>query len=223
MITKPFILATCLLLISCSSDSKTKQKETSDIGSDSDKKSESAIVLRDLKENENVTWKKWFSYYEKANPNFSLEDFVFVGKSNFSETRASVFGSFDKEFNEKHADLLVYNSSKTQYIDFDSYNLGFDEDGTAWTQGEQEIVLVDLTTKKVARIDFRGLFSWVEDAFWLNDSFVVLLENNMDKKPSITFLDLEKHESRSFSYKTPIENAEEYSELRLESFGIKTE
>lgn len=160
--------------------------------------------------------KQWLAFYQiKGSPEtekvFKLET---VEQTEFMP--GSVPGSFDKTFNPVYNPFLIYAPDKQKYVDIDSYQWFIDNEGERSFSPDQEINLVDLKHKKVARIAFRGPSQWVEDAFWKNDSTVCLLENDDSGKLRITEIDLVNGTTRSFVLKGTVKQKELYSEKRFE-------
>lgn len=129
---------------------------------------------------------RWFNYYKINYPDFSLSNFELQNSKALNIIPGTVYGKFDEEYDSMYNQFLIYNSDSTRYIDIDSYNWSKDEKGQRLNSPDQEINLIDLGSKSVKRIDFVGSNEWVEDAFWENDSTIVLLKNNYDRSPIIS-------------------------------------
>jgi len=222
MTTKFALPLIALLLLSCGSKGSDDHPiDPTGNGNDTEE-SASHFRLSSLKDNSNDHWKKWFGYYSDLNPNFALEDFSYQGKDSIEEMEGTIRAVYKSSFDDRLSKLLIYNPSRTKYIDFDSYDINFEEDSTFSLAGEQEIDLVDLKKKSIKRIGFRGNSQWVEDAFWLNDSFIVLLENNDENKPWITFIDLETGTQKHFEYRYAFPERSGYSVMRWAEAGLKS-
>ena len=135
------------------------------------------------------TFKKWQEYYVTLDSNFVNNEFILstTVKSEFIE--GNIFGTFDKEFDKTYLPFLVYNTNKEQYIDFNSYHWTLVE-GEPQFEVDQEINLVNIKEETIQRISFCGSQELVEDAYWMNDSTVVLLENVNGNTPQINVVDL---------------------------------
>ena len=164
---------------------------------------------------------KWFKYYRKNEPNFSIANFNIAKTDSLRMINGNIFGIFDKEFDKVYTRYLIYNSDKNQYLDFDSYSWTIDENGEPSFSPDQEINLIDIKNKTINRIGFRGPSQWVEDAFWKNDSTIVLLENNYEKQPFITEMDLKNGIVRNFKYKDTLDFETQYTKERFKQKGIK--
>jgi len=163
----------------------------------------------------NNTLNLWLSSYIKTDKNFSLENFNFSYEDTVDFIEGSVFGTFDKEFNQVYLPFLIYNNNKQKYIDIDSYRWILDEDNEIIFSPDQEINLVDLQKKTVTRIGFNGPSEWAEDAFWENDSIVVFLENNYDNIPLIVKLNINNGIIKTYKYKFVVASEVYYTEKRI--------
>ncbi|MFI2742748.1 hypothetical protein ACG2LH_08415 [Zhouia sp. PK063] len=169
----------------------------------------------DLEMNSDSILNKWLEYYKKKEPNFSLADFNHTMTDSLNIINGNVFGIFDRKFNEIYDEFLIYNSDKSQYLDFDSYSWIIDKNGEQSFSPDQEINLIDINKKTVNRIGFRGPSQWVEDAFWKNESTIVLLENNYEKQPLISEIDLKNGIVRTFKYNDTLDFETDYTKQRF--------
>lgn len=158
---------------------------------------------------------KWFEYYGKNEPSFSITNFNITKTDSLRIINGNVLGIFDKEFDKIYNKFLIYNSDKSQYLDFDSYSWTIDENGEPSFSPDQEINLVDIKNKTVNRIGFRAPSQWVEDAFWKNDSTIILLENSYEKQPLITEMNLKNRIVRSFKHNDTIDFETNYTNERF--------
>ncbi|WP_445709889.1 hypothetical protein [Flavobacterium sp.] len=202
----------CLLIL-LSSCSKKKQKESNPI------KTETSLKTT-LNLDENSVLKEWVNYYNTKDTSFSIEQFVFSRADTLILSKGNVYGLFDKEFDTIYIDFLVFNKDKQSYIDFDSYNWSIDDDKGVMFSPDQEINWVDIKNKTVNRIDFKGPSQWVEEAFWKNDSTIILLENTVEKKPIITEIKLHEKRIITFEYKKNVVFESEYTTMRLVNKGM---
>ncbi|CAM4000419.1 MULTISPECIES: hypothetical protein [Flavobacterium] len=205
-----FIFCLLILLSSCS---KKKQKESNPI------KTETSLKTT-LNLDENSVLKEWVNYYNTKDTSFSIEQFVFSRADTLILSKGNVYGLFDKEFDTIYKDFLVFNKDKQSYIDFDSYNWSIDDDKGVMFSPDQEINWVDIKNKTVNRIDFKGPSQWVEEAFWKNDSTIILLENTVEKKPIITEIKLHEKRITTFEYKKNVVFESEYTTMRLVNKGM---
>src|SRR5690606_22506683 len=98
-----------------------------------------------------------------------------------------------------------------------------DENGEPLFSVDQEINLIDIEKKTVNRIAFRGSIEWVEDAFWENDSTVILLENNYEKQPIITKIDIKNKLVLTYYYGDTLDFKSDYTKLRFKRKGTTIE
>lgn len=169
---------------------------------------------------QNEILKDWLGYYKSQNSEFSLNNFTLVKKDTLTFMKGNVFGSFEEGFDSIYLDFVVYNSDKTQYIDFDSYQWSLDENSNVVFSPDQEINIVNIKDKTVTRIGFYGPSFWVENAFWKDGSTVVLLENNDENRPTIKEIDLKKKTEKMYKYNTALDFASKYPERRYREKGL---
>lgn len=170
----------------------------------------------------NPTMKGWLDFYKKENPEMGLANFELQKTTKLDMMDGSVSGIFDSEFDSVYMPFLVFNPSKTMYIDLDSYNWVLDKDGNAMFEADQEVNLVNLKDKSVKRIGFYGPSYWAEDAFWMNDSVFVLLENSDQNETSFQLINLKENTISNYINTKPLNIREEfYNDLRLNRKGVK--
>ena len=128
-----------------------------------------------------------------------------------------------KGFNEIYKPFLVFNQSKTQYLDFDSYNWFVDAHGNASFDADQQVVVVDLKNNTAKQIAFLGPSFWIEEAYWKGDSVAVLLGNSYDKVPFINVYNFKKNRMKYYEYPDTLRFKTTYSTIRLRNRGIKAE
>ena len=204
-------------LSSCIESKKNKVQEESPVVSEPAFEPEKL----DLNKKSNAILAKWVDYYQKNEPKFSLTDFDLQSTKSLKLIKGSALGNFDENYDTIYDDFLVYNSDRKQYVDFDSYGWFIDERGKPEFSTDQEINWVDIEKKTVKRIAFRGPSQWVEDAFWQNDSVIVLLENGYDKQPIITKLNLKSKSIQSFTYKDTLRFESDYTTFRFKQKGFE--
>lgn len=158
---------------------------------------------------------QWESYYADIIPNFSRENFTTEESFKIIRSKGTVTPIWDKKFNPVYKDFFAFNADSTQYIDFDSYKWGFDDKGQLVINPDQEIVLVNIPQKKVERILFYGPSFWVEDAYFKNDSVVVLLENSTDRIPAYQEINLKQNKSNYYLYNKSVDFDSEYYKNRI--------
>lgn len=207
-----------LIFISCS-DKKDESVENEPL---IEEDSSSMDYSQPMSFEENPTMKGWLDFYKKENPGIGLGNFEMQKTEKLEMMEGSVSGSFDSKFDSVYMPFLVFNPSKTMYVDLDSYNWVLDDDGTAMFEADQEVNLVNLKDKSVKRIAFYGPSYWAEDAFWMNDSVFVLLENSDQNETSFQLINLEENTISSYINKEPLKIREEYyNDLRLNKKGVK--
>src|SRR5690606_14108429 len=140
--------------------------------------------------NSNTTFQNWLKYYQSADKSFSMGNFNLEESKKLEMQPGNVAGIFDSAFDKTYEPFLIYNPSKTFYLDIDSYNWTKDKEGDALFEADQEINLVNLKEKTVNRVAFFGPSYWVDDAFWVSDSIFILLQNNDENIPEITTYNL---------------------------------
>ncbi len=165
----------------------------------------------------------WFTYYKSKDSTFKFENFKLEESTPISYQKSTIFMLNEKGFNETYKSFLVFNKSKDKYVDFDSYHWFLEKDGSASFEADQQIVLVDRKKKKARQIAFFGPSYWIEEAFWKEDSVVVLLGNSYEKVPFIMEFNLEKNWKKYYKYSDTLKFETSYSKERLRSKGIKTD
>ncbi len=171
---------------------------------------------------ENPTMKVWLGFYKKENPEMGLDNFELQKTEKLETMGGSVSGTFDKEFDSVYLPFLIYNPSKTMYVDLDSYNWVLDKNGNAMFEADQEVNLVNLKDETVKRVGFYGPSHWVEDAFWINDSVFVLLENDDQNQTGFQLINLQENSISSYINTKSLKIREEfYNDMRLKSKGIQ--
>ncbi|TXF79184.1 hypothetical protein [Chryseobacterium sp.] len=166
----------------------------------------------------------WLQYYTKHAAAFSPDRFILLNETKFDlNFKGHVHAIFDQNFDPVYAPFLVFNPSKTLYLDFDSYQWILDADGNASFEADQELNLVDLKNKKVSRVAFYGPSFWIEDAYWKNDSVFVTLENSYERVLFMNEYDLKTLTKKSYQYPDTLNFSSDYAKLRLRKNGIKVE
>ncbi len=180
-------------------------------------------ITEKLPEYENAALSSWISYYKNTNPDFSAEKFAVSNTSPIAYYPSNVKVMNEKGFNEIYKPFFVFNESKNQYLDFDSYQWNMAADGNASFEADQEVALVDYKNKTVQRIAFFGPSFTVEEAYWKGDSVAVLLGNSYEKVPFMMKYNFKKKTVENFQYPDTLKFDIPYSKVRLQKFGIKTE
>lgn len=151
----------------------------------------------------------------------SMGNFELQKTEKLDTIPGSVKGNFDSEFDTVYEPFLIYNPSKTFYIDLDSYHWTLGSEGNPMFEADQEVNLVNMTNKTVSRIGFYGPSYWAEDAFWLTDSVFVILENNDEGQPGFQLINLKEKSVTSYGSIQPLkQNNQDYRKLRLIKKGL---
>ena len=217
-------LAFVFFLSSCSEKKDETISETSIPGTDSvryvqESETETSTIT-DLESN--PTFQKWLNFYRSSDDSMSMGNFNLEESKKLEMQPGNVAGIFDSAFDKTYEPFLIYNPSKTFYLDIDSYHWTLEKEGMPLFEADQEINLVNLKEKTVNRVAFFGPSYWVDDAFWVSDSIFILLENNFDNQPDIQVFNLKENIISQYGYsdstRRPIEPA--YILERLESRGI---
>ena len=176
-------------------------------------------ALADLESNS--TFQNWLKFYKSADSGISVSNFNLTEVQKLDTMRGNVTGNFDPAFDKTYEPFLIYNPSKTMYLDIDSYNWSIDNEGVVQFEADQEVNLVSLTDKTVSRVAFFGPSHWVDDAFWVSDSIFVLLENGNDNQPGIMTYNLKDNSIYLFSSDEISPSNKKYIQSRLEKNGVK--
>lgn len=220
----PFVLATAFtFLISCdekkdeniNSTGLLNQEEIEEIAE------EEASQFAGFESNE--TLKNWLEFYKNAQTPINLSNFTLKPNRKLELKEGHIKANYEPGFDSTYEPFLIYNPSKTMYLDIDSYNWFLDKEGVAQFDADSEINLVNLNDKTVSRIAFYGPSSWVDDAFWMSDSVFVLLENNYENLPSLQVYNLKKKMISTYNYSDSARNRipTKYLKKRLADKGIK--
>ncbi|WP_300673180.1 hypothetical protein [Soonwooa sp.] len=167
-------------------------------------------------------YKNWIAYYVNHDKHFRPDAIKNLGESDFDADReGGTVPVYEADFDKIYTPFLIYNPSRTRYLDFENWVL--DDDGNAGFDVDQELNLVDLKTKKVKKIAFYGSYYWVEDAYWKNDDVFVTLENNYDHVLNKSEYNLKTHKMTNYQFVDTLNFVSEYTQERLKRHGIKTE
>ncbi|MXV37314.1 hypothetical protein GO491_01290 [Flavobacteriaceae bacterium Ap0902] len=176
-----------------------------------DKSSETVAESQTFKTQEN-----WESYYKDHIQGFDTRSFSKEDSFKlYPEATSTVKPIWDPEFNPVYENFIKYNEDSTKYVDFMSYKLQFDAHNELLVSPDQEIVMVDIKNKKVERILFYGPSYWIEDAYFKNDSTLVLLENSTENIPAYQEINLHTNQSTYYTYKEPTDFQSSYLKDRV--------
>lgn len=172
---------------------------------------------------EEISSTDWFQYYKSLNSTFREERFQLQTTSKINYQSSNVLTVNQKDFDKVYLSFLIYNKSKTQYLDLDSYQWFLMEDGTAGFEADQQVALVNVNNNEAKQIAFLGPSYWIEDAYWKGDSAVVLLGNSYDKVPFVMKYNFDKNTVQNYQYTDTLKFETNYSNIRLNKKGIKTQ
>ena len=167
----------------------------------------------------NETLQTWINYYRLFDKDFSLDNFIFEEERTKDEMQGTICGIFDKCFNQRLVDFLIFSPNKKKYVDLDTYGMSLDEDNEADFEIDQAVNVVDIEQKTITRIFFLGSVGRVEDAFWESDSKIVLLLN-VDYLPRIGIIDLNTKKIKCYEYRSVIDFNSDYYFERLRKKGV---
>ncbi|MBV7441855.1 hypothetical protein KRX57_10530 [Weeksellaceae bacterium TAE3-ERU29] len=207
-----YLVSAFFLFQAC--DSK-KEKQPNEVEISEEKPTE------DINQYSQETFNSWLNYYNNQINGFDLTNFEKEKPFKIIRSKSNVTPVWDKNFNANYKNYLVYSPDSTKYIDFDSYKWKFDKKKGLEIGPDQEIVLVNIPEKKVESILFYGPSYWVENAYFKNDSVVVLLENSSDGRPGYQEINLNKDSSQYYIYPKKVKNPEEYLKNRILSIQNK--
>ena len=169
----------------------------------------------------NATFQHWLKHYQSTDKSLSMGNFNLEQTQKLEMQPGNVVGNFEPEFDKTYEPFLIYNPSKSMYLDIDSYNWSKDKEGVAQFEADQEVNVVDVKKKTVNRVAFFGPSHWVDDAFWVSDSIFILLQNNDENIPEISTYNLKDNSVFLFRNQEPIQKTDSsYTQSRLEKKGV---
>lgn len=180
-------------------------------------KTEEETVVKPRRAYTLETQSHWLDYYKSENTDFDMSNFKKEDSFKIERMKTNLTPIWNPEFNPVYKQFLAFNADSTQYIDFDSYKWGFDDKGELIIGPDQEIVLVNIPEKKVERLLFYGPSFWVEEAYFKNDSIVVLLENSSENVPAYQEININQNTSDYYIYESPLEFHSDYLKRRVMS------
>ncbi len=127
------------------------------------------------------TLKGWINYYkENIDKNFNLSSFNYLGVEKIITKNGQIEGVYDKNFNEIYRPFLIFSPNNMRYVDMESNNWFLENDinkSVTFEPGQQVILLFDVKNKKCLQIFSHNFECKADDAFWINNSTIVFLEN----------------------------------------------
>lgn len=169
----------------------------------------------------------WTEFYQKEIIDFNPSKFEFDRRwTENSFYPGNILADFDSNFNANHTRFLINSPDNRKYIDLDFYDrvIDIDENGNLFCKGadvDQEIDVVDRSTREIVRIGFNGPGSITEDAKWIDDSNIVLF-GRVENQLTLEFINLKTKESDLFIYPDSLNSEESYTEkVRLREVEFK--
>jgi hypothetical protein len=161
----------------------------------------------------------WINYYKSFYKDFSLKNFIFERGSTINEMQGTICAIFDKCFDPRLAEFLIFSPNKKKYVDLDTYGMSLTKDNEADFEIDQAVNVVDIDKRTNTRIFFLGSVGRVEDAFWESDSRIVLLLN-IDYLPIIGIIDLNTKHIKYYEYRSVLDFNSDYYYERLKKKGV---
>ncbi len=205
------LLAVGILLCSC--NKKNDQVSTTDHVS---------VTIDTATNSEPEALQRWIEFYKTTAPDFSIDKFSPAESSEINFSKGYVPGNFDSGFNPIYEPFLIYNESKTKYLDFDSYHWQLDGKGVPGFEADQQVNLVHIPEEKVEQIGYFGPSFRIEEGYWKGDSIAVLLGNTYEKVPFYIKYDFRKNTKQHFQYPDTLQAERSYFYHRLAEKGLKT-
>lgn len=159
----------------------------------------------------------WKTYYHNRINDFDMANFKKQESFNLTAQKSEIVPIWSPDFNPFYKNFIRFNIDSTKYVDFMSYKLQFDEKNNLMISPDQEVVVVDLPNKKVERILFYGPSYWIEDAYFKNDSTLVLLENSNEQKPAYQEINLNTLKSDYYTYNKKVDFNSDYLKENLDN------
>lgn len=203
-----------LLIIVISCEKKTKSESLLK------DKNETSIQSKPNVSQDLFTSTSWFLHYQKDNPDFNREKFSLEETAPIQFHETSVVILNEKGFKKVYKPFLIFNESKSKYIDLDSYHWFPNSDDNASFEADQQIILVDYLKKEAQQIAYFGPSYNIEHAYWKGDSIAVLLGNSYEKVPFIFEYNFPSNTFKYFKYSDTLQFTVPYSEVRLKGEGI---
>lgn len=204
-----------LLIISCTDKKETRIPRPQDEATQHD-------VKQPIKKQDSA-FASWLEYYQNENPTFAENNFMLTSTSQISYDPSNVVVMNTKGFNEIYRPFFVFNESRTNYLDFDSYHWSVAKDGNASFNADQQVALIDMKKKTAVQISFFGPSYTVEEAYWKGDSAAVLLGNSYEQVPFMMKFNFRKNTVQHYQYPDTLKFDQPYYRVRLQNLGIKTQ
>ncbi|MGI9526937.1 MAG: hypothetical protein ACR2MS_07500 [Weeksellaceae bacterium] len=157
----------------------------------------------------------WKGYYSDKVQGFDMSHFKKKESFDLVPHETTVKPIWSPEFNPVYKKFIKYNHDSTKYVDFMSYKLQFDQNNEVSISPDQEVVIVDVKNKKIESILFYGPSYWIEDAYFKNDSTLILLENSTDQVPAYQEINLNTLKSDYYTYDKKLDFSSSYLKDKL--------
>jgi hypothetical protein len=167
----------------------------------------------------NETLQTWVNYYKSFDKDFSLQNFIFERVGTINEMQGTICAIFDKCFDSRLAEFLIFSPNKKKYVDLDTYGMSLTKDNEADFEIDQAVNVVDIDKRTNTRIFFLGSVGRAEDTFWESDSSFVLLLN-IDYLPRIGIIDLNTKLIKYYEYRSVLDFKSHYYYERLRKKGV---
>lgn len=129
---------------------------------------------------QNAEYKKWLNFY-----NLTDNDFKLVGDTIKVDITWEDYG-LSKSVIDIHQSLYVYSKDSSHFIDLDTYSSGLEKRGdeivSIGFEVDSKVKVVSLPGYKYATLLFCGSICTAETVYWINESCVEILGNEIDDK-----------------------------------------
>lgn len=205
------LLIIFLGIIGCDFKKDEKIEDTTLENSESNKDAKEKVASPQNFESLN----QWQAYYKSKYKDFDMHNFKKQESFKLVSHASEVTPVWSPEFKPIYQKFIKYNQDSTKYVDFMSYKLQFDNNNEVLLSPDQEIVLVDIPNRKVESILFYGPSYWIEDAYFKNDSTLVLLENSTDQVPAYQEININTLQSDYYTYHKSLDFSSNYLKEKL--------
>ncbi|MDO5510194.1 MAG: hypothetical protein Q4F57_05820 [Weeksellaceae bacterium] len=214
ILQKTVVLSLCaIVLFSC--DSRETQPADTVIATEPTPPEETESLYTDRAFNQ---WKMYYSErdVDMTSGNFELDNTIDVVPEN-----ATSAAMWEPGFDPVYLPYLAFNADSSMYVDIHSYKWKAYEGEEIAINPDQEVMLVNRKDKTKKRLFFYGPTFWVEDAYFKNDSIVVLMENNDERLPAYQELNIRTMKSDYYVLKESVNFDSDYLNRIVTRRGIK--
>ncbi len=160
-------------------------------------------------------YKNWLKYYEFRDPNFSDQNFTKEEDYVLSIQPTNSIGIWDSAYRKEYFPFLEFSPDSAKYIDIHSYAWEKHPSGKIIYNADQEVILGDIPNKKAYRLLYYGPSYWVEDAYFKNDSVVVLMENSSENIPAYQEVNIRNGKAQYYVYNSALNFKSNYLQDRI--------